>query len=135
MTVAARRSNKLGLPVLLALTVAPALVVGVGLWLLADLVPQCSPDVRQSIASPDGATTLVTFGLDCGDGSSNTQAAIHPAGAAFSSETAQTFFSAEGEHDIAARWDGKGNIEITLPRDAEINRKVDTVAGISVVYR
>lgn len=134
--MSARRTNKLGLPALLALTAAPALVVGAGLWFLADLVPQCTPDVRESILSPDGATTLVVFGLECGATTgSNTQAAIHPASEPFSSDTAQTFFSADGVHDLGARWDADGNIEINLPQDAAINRQVDEVAGHAVIYR
>lgn len=134
--MATRRSNKLGLPTLLALTAAPALVVGAGLWFLADLVPQCTPDMRNSIISPDGATKLVIFGLDC-DASTgpNTQAAIHPAAEPFSSETAQTFFSAGGKHDLAARWDAGGNIEITVPESAAIYRQAEEVAGLTVLYR
>src|SRR5690606_17257767 len=106
----------LGLPALLALAAAPALVVGAGLWFLADLVPQCTPQMNDNIVSPDGATMLVTFGLDCGPATgSNTQAAIHPSSETFSSETAQTFCSVEGVHDLAARWNANGNIEVDVP--------------------
>jgi len=130
-----RRTNRLGVPVLLALTAGPALILGAALWFLADLVPQCTTQVRSSAVSPDSATTLVTFSLDCGSGPENIQAAIHTSAEPFSPDTAQTFFSAEGTQDIAARWHADGAIEIRLPESASINRQADEVAGIAVTYR
>jgi hypothetical protein len=134
--VSPRRSNRLGLPVLIALTVAPALVIGAGLWFLADMVPQCTPDMRQSIASPDGTRTLVVFGLDCGTTTGfNTQAAIHPSSETFNAETAETFYSAQGRFDPQVRWTGPAAIEITTPPETEIYRQEKTIGPVTVAYR
>lgn len=129
--------NKLRLPALVALTMGPALAVGLGLWVLAELVPECRTDVRESLTSPDGATTLVVLGLDCGaaTGSNNTQAAVHMSDEPFSQETAEVFFSADGVHALAPRWTAAGAIEITEPAGATIHRRLETVSGIPVGYR
>ncbi|WP_152664505.1 hypothetical protein [Devosia geojensis] len=120
---------------LIALTTGPALVVGTGLWLLADLMPQCAPEVHESVTSPDGTATLAVFSLDCGaaDGS-NTQAAVHSAAEPFSQENAQVFFVAEGTHDLSPRWREDGSIVIDAPAGAAITRQLDRVGSSAVVY-
>ncbi|GLQ52870.1 hypothetical protein [Devosia nitrariae] len=128
--------SKLRLPALIALTTGPALVVGVGLWVLTELVPECRPDVRENLTSPDGAVTLVVFGLDCGATiGSNTQAAVHMSDELFSQETAQVFFAADGAHDLAPRWTAAGEIEITEPAGATVHRRLETIDEIPVTYR
>lgn len=128
--------NKLRLSTLVALTTGPALVVGVGLWTLAELVPECRPDVRESMPSPDGAVTLVVFGLDCGATTGvNTQAAIHTSDEPFSRERAQVFFAADGVHALAPRWTEAGAIEIAEPAGVTVHRRLETVAEIPVSYR
>lgn len=129
--------NKLRLPALIALTMGPALVIGIGLWMLAEFVPQCRPDVRESLVSPDGELTLVVFGLDCGatTGSNNTQAAVHMSDELFSQETGEVFFAADGVHDLNPRWTGAGAIEITEPAGVTVHRRLERVADIPVTYR
>jgi hypothetical protein len=128
-------ANKLRLPALIALTTGPALVVGIGLWVLTELVPECQPDMRESLPSPDGAVTLVVFGLDCGGTTgSNTQAAVHMSDEPFSQETAQVFFAADGVHDLVPRWTSGGAMEITEPAGITVHRRLETVSGISVTY-
>lgn len=128
--------NKLRLPALIALTMGPALVVGIGLWVLAELVPECQPDVRASLISPDGAVALVVFGLDCGATTgSNTQAAVHTSDEPFSQETAEVFFAADGVHDLAPRWTAARAIEITEPAGVTVHRRLETISGIPVAYR
>jgi hypothetical protein len=128
--------NKLGLPALIALTTGPALVVGIGLWVLTELVPDCRPDIRESLISPDGAVTLVVFGLDCGaaTGSNNTQAAVHMSDEPFSQETGEVFFAADGVHDLNPRWTATGAIEITEPAGVTVDRRLEIVSGIAVAY-
>jgi len=127
--------RKLPLALLIALTTGPALVVGAGLWLLADLVPECVPDLRESVTSPDGTTILAVFGLDCGGATAgpNTQAAIHPATEPFSQENAQVFFAADGTHQLSPRW-REGGIVIDAPEGAAITRQLDRVGSFPVVY-
>lgn len=128
--------NKLRLPALIALTMGPALVVGIGLWVSAELVPECRPDIRESLTSPDGAVTLVVFGLECGatTGSSNTQAAVHMSDEPFSRETGEVFFAADGVHDLNPRWTSARAIEITEPAGVTVHRRLEIVSGISVAY-
>ena len=129
------RGRKLSLPLLVALTTGPALVVGAGLWLLADLVPQCVPEVRESVTSPDGTATLAVFGLACGTATadSNTQAAVHPAAEPFSTDNAEVFFAADGTHQLSPRW-REGGIVIDAPEGAAITRRLDRVGSFPVAY-
>ena len=39
-----------------------------------------------------------------------------------------------GAHDLDPRWDGFGNLELTLPANAEISRQ-DEPAGVTIIYR
>jgi hypothetical protein len=126
--------RKFSLPLLVALTIGPALIVGAGLWLLADFVPQCTPDLREDVTSPDGAATLAVFGLDCGaQTGTNTQAAIHPAAEPFSPDNAEVFFAADGTHELSPRW-REGTIMIDAPEGATITRQLDRVGSFPVAY-
>jgi len=115
---------------LLALAVVPGLLVGAVLWFLVGLVPECANSVTQTLASPDGSRQLVVFSGACG---ANTEAAILPVGQALADDAAG-FLSIEGTHGLDPRWDGFGNLELTLPPDAEIHRQ-DDPAGVTVIYR
>ena len=123
------------LPLFAALTAGPALIVGAGLWWLGSSAPTCALDIQQSLVSPDGRFDLVIFSRNCGDSTDpNTQAALIPAGSDLP-EDAASFASIGTQADLAPRWDGFGNIELTLPSDAEIYRQDDAVAGVTVIYR
>ena len=61
------KSTKMPLPVLLALTGGPALMIGVTLWFVNDLVPACTVTETARLTSPDAQFDLVTFSRDCGD--------------------------------------------------------------------
>jgi len=125
---------RMPVPVLLALTIGPALMIGTTLWVVNDLVPACSVVEATRATSPDDQFDLVTFSRDCGDTPPNIQAALVPPTEAIPYDAA-SFVSAEGATDLAARWGSDGNIEITLPQGAEVLRRDDNVAGISVTYR
>lgn len=127
--------NRLSLPLLIGLTAGPALIVGAGLWLLADLMPGCDADIRESVNAPDGAMALTVFGLDCGATTGfNTQAAIHPAADPFTASEALTFFAADGLHALHPEWTAEG-IALTLPADDQVLRRADSVGGVPVRYR
>ena len=64
----------------------------------------------------------------------NTQGALIPMGEDLPGDAA-SFVSVGAAADLAPRWDGFGNIELTLPAGAEVYRQDETVAGISVIYR
>jgi hypothetical protein len=117
------------------LTFLPTALVGGVLWYFASQIPGCTISETERLASPDSAYDLVTFSRDCGDTTGpNSQAVLIPAGDIVP-EDATSFASVGAIADLAPRWDGFGNIELTLPEGAEIYRNDDTVAGIPVIYR
>ena len=128
------KSTKMPLPVLLALTGGPALMIGMTLWFVNDLVPACTVTETARLASPDAQFDLVTFSRDCGNTPPNIQVALVPPGEDVPFDAA-SFVSVAASVDLAPRWDAYGNIEITLPSGADILRRDDSVAGISVIYR
>ena len=108
---------------------------GCGLWYLSSFAPTCSTDIAQRLTAPDGQFDLVVFSRDCGASTGpNTQAALIPAGDQLPDD-ATSFVSVGLATDFAPRWDGFGNIELTVPADAETYRRDETVAGIAVIYR
>ena len=128
------RSAKMPLPVLLALTVGPALIIGMTLWFVTGLVPECIIAEQERLTAPSGEFDLVTFSRACGDTEPNMQAALVPAGEEVAFDAA-SFVSIGAEADLDPRWDGYGNIELTVPADATIYRQDDAVAGVTVIYR
>jgi hypothetical protein len=119
---------------LIALTVGPAIAIGMTLWLVNDMIPECMVSEHQRLTAPDSQFDLVTFSRVCGPTEPNIQAALVPPGEAVPFDAA-SFVSLGAETDLQARWDAYGNIELTLPQDAEIYRQDESVAGISVIYR
>jgi hypothetical protein len=129
------RRNRSSLPLFIALTAGPALIVGAGLWYFAGTLPSCEIVLAERLTSPDARFDLVTFSRACGASvGPNTQAALVPAGDAVP-EDATSFLSIGANADLGPRWDGFGNIELSVPPNVEIYRNDDTVAGISVIYR
>lgn len=121
--------------VLVALTAGPALAVGMTLWFVASLFPECVVTENQRMTAPDNQFDLVTFSRNCGaTTTANMQAALVPPGEAVPFDAA-SFVSVGADADMRPRWDGSGNIELTLPEGAEIYRQDETVAGVSVIYR
>lgn len=128
-------AQKLPLSLFLLLTVLPATLVGGVLWYFSGEAPACSLAISDRLTAPDGQFDLVVFSRQCGDGTGpNTQAALIPAGDDLP-EDATSFASIGVAADLAPRWDGFGNVELTLPAAAQIYRKDETVAGIAVIYR
>jgi hypothetical protein len=125
---------KMPVPVLLMLTLGPAAMIGATLWIVNDIVPACSITEGQRVPAPDARYDLVTFTRTCGDTPANMQAAVVPLGEEVPYDAA-SFVSVMAEVDLEPRWRDSGTIEITLPRNAEILRQDDTVAGMGVVYR
>jgi hypothetical protein len=125
---------KMPVPVLLALTLGPAAVIGATLWIVSDMVPTCSITEFQRMPAPDGQFDLVTFTRTCGDTPENMQAAVVPLREMVPYDAA-SFVSVLAAADLEPRWSDAGTIEITLPDNAEILRQDGTVAGIDVVYR
>ena len=127
--------QKFPLRLFLLLTALPALLVGSVLWYLSSLVPACNLAISNRMTAPDGRFDLVIFSRDCGTATGpNSQAALIPAGDDLP-EDATSFVSIGAIVDLAPRWDGFGNIELTIPEDAEVYRQDDEVAGIAVIYR
>lgn len=118
----------------IALTALPAMLIGGTLWLVSGLVPVCTTDIVERLTAPDNRYDLVVFSRQCGETGANVQAALIPAGEDLP-EDAASFVSVGGATALAARWDGFGNIEVTLPPEADIYRQDDTVAEIAVIYR
>lgn len=128
-------TNTFPLRLFLLLTAVPAVLVGGGLWYLAGLLPSCGATEQARLIAPDERFDLVVFSRSCGaDTGPNTQAVLLPAGDAIPDD-ASSFLSIGAEADLAPRWDGFGNIELTIPPGAKIYRQDDTVAGIAVIYR
>lgn len=125
---------KMPSPVLIALTVMPAIAIGATLWIVGDLVPACEIDEHQRLTSPDNQFDLVTFSRVCGETPPNTQAALVPPGEEIPFDAA-SFYSVGANADLAPRWLAYDSIEITGPEDAEIFRNDPAVAGITVTYR
>ncbi len=120
--------------ILIALTVGPAIAIGMTLWLVNDMIPECVVTEHQRITAPDNQFDLVTFSRACGPTEPNIQAALVPPGEQVPFDAA-SFVSVGSEADLQPRWDGYGNIELILPEGAEIYRQDDAVAGIGVIYR
>lgn len=128
-------TNKFPLRTFLLLTAVPALIVGATLWYLSGLLPSCTVNEQARLASPNAQFDLVVFSRDCGTTTgANTQGALIPLSEAIPDDAA-SFVSVGAAADLAPRWDGFGNIELTLPAGAEVYRQDTTVAGISVIYR
>lgn len=135
MDVLVAITNKFRFRNLVLFTTLPALLVGALLWLTAGFLPSCSTIETLRLTAPDGAFDLVVFSRTCGpDTGPNTQAALIPAGDSLP-EDAASFVSIGADADLAPRWDGFGNIELSVPGTAKIYRQDDSVAGIAVVYR
>lgn len=126
--------SRMPVPVLLALTAGPALMIGVTLWFVNDMVPACTVTETKRLTSPDNQFDLVTFSRDCGNTPANIQAALVPTAEEVPFDAA-SFVSVATAVDLAPRWDAFGNIEITLPEGEDVLRRDETVAGISVIYR
>lgn len=126
--------TKMPVPILLALTIGPALMIGSTLWVVNDLVPACTITEAQRLTSPDDQFDLVTFSRSCGDTPANVQAALVPPGEAVPFDAA-SFVSVAAAADLAPAWNADGSIGITLPKDAEILRQDPNVAGIAISYR
>jgi hypothetical protein len=120
-------------PVLLALTVGPALMIGATLWIAGGLVPACTVTETSRLTSPDSQFDLVTFSRDCGDTPPNMQAALVPPAEEIPFDAA-SFVSVAASADLRPRWTEAGQIEITLPDGAEVLRQDENVAGIPVTY-
>ena len=120
--------------ILLALTLGPALAIGMTLWFVNDLMPECVVTERQRVTAPDGEFDLVTFSRACGPTEPNIQAVLAPPGEEVPFDAA-SFLSIGAEADLQPRWDGYGNVELTLPQGAEILRQDPSVAGVEVIYR
>jgi len=118
----------------MVLTLGPALAIGMTLWLVNDLIPECVVTERQRLASPDNEFDLVVFSRACGATEPNSQAALVPPGEEIAFDAA-SFASIGTDADLQPRWDGYGNVELTLPEGAEIYRQDESVAGVSVIYR
>lgn len=130
------KSQKFPFALFLLLTAGPTLIIGAGLWYLSSLVPECEIAIADRLTAPSGEFDLVTFSRNCGATTGpNTQAALIPAGDDLPFDATSFASVAVADADLAARWDGFGNIELTLPQGAEIYRSDDNVAGISVIYR
>ncbi|WP_193335030.1 hypothetical protein [Devosia beringensis] len=128
-------TGKFRLRNLLVLTTLPALAIGGLLWAVAGLLPSCGATENARVTAPDQRFDLVVFSRSCGpDSGPNTQAALLPVGDPVP-EDATSFVSIGADADLAPRWDGFGNIEITIPPGAEIYRQDDAVAGVAVIYR
>lgn len=128
------RSPKMPLPVLLALTIGPALAIGATLWVVNDLVPACTVAEQARVSGPHHEFDLVVFSRDCGDRTGpNTQAALIPFGDPLPDDAA-AFLQIAAKADVHPGWSADGEIEITLPPDTEIARRDETVAGIDVIY-
>ncbi len=126
---------KLGFRTLIVLTTLPALVIGGLLWAVTGLLPSCTTQVQARLTSPDKAYDLLVFSRSCGlDSAPNIQAALIPAGEDLPPD-AVSFVSIGAASDLAPRWDGLGNIELTIPGGAQVYRQDDTVAGIAIIYR
>ena len=126
--------TKMPFPVLMALTLGPALAIGTTLWVVSDMVPTCSLTEAQRLPSPDDVFDLVTYARTCGDTPDNMQASIVPLGEQVPYDAA-SFVSVLAAVDLEPRWLDAAHVEITLPSDAEILRQDHTVAGITVIYR
>lgn len=122
------------LAILLALTVGPAIAIGTTLWFVNDLVPECVLTEASRQTAPDGQYDLVTFSRACGETAPNIQAALVPPGEAVPFDAA-SFLSIAADADLAPRWTTDGEVELTLPANAEILRQDRTVAGVAVIYR
>ncbi len=120
--------------VLLALTLGPALAIGMTLWIVNDIIPECMVTEHQRVTAPDDQFDLVVFSRECGPTPPNTQAALVPPGEAVPFDAA-SFFSIPAAADLAASWGGDGSIEIDAPEDVEALRRDATVAGVTVIYR
>ena len=128
-------TGKFGFRTLIILTTLPALAVGGLLWALTGLLPSCSTTEHARLTAPDRAYDLVVFSRSCGpDTGHNTQAALLPVGDDVP-EDAASFVSIAADADLAPRWDGFGNIELTIPGGTKIYRQDETVAGVAVIYR
>jgi hypothetical protein len=128
-------ANRFPLRTFVLLTALPAALVGGGLWYLSALLPDCTIREQERLVSPDGHFDLVVFSRDCGTSTGpNTQAALIPAGDIVP-EDAAGFASFGVTADLAPRWDGYGNIELTAPAGVTIYRRDEMVAGVSVIYR
>lgn len=129
------RRNRSSLPLFIALTAGPALIVGAGLWYFAGTLPSCQIVLAERLTSPDARFDLVTFSRECGASvGPNTQAALVPVGNAVPDD-ATSFLSIGATADLSPRWDAFGNIELSVPSDVDVYRNDDSVAGITVIYR
>jgi hypothetical protein len=120
--------------VLAALTLGPALAIGMTLWFVNDLLPECVVNEQQRITAPDQQFDLVVFSRECGPTPANTQAALVPPGEPVPFDAA-SFFSIPAAADLAARWNDQGQIELDVPDDVDALRQDDVVAGVTVIYR
>lgn len=127
--------RKLPLPVLLTLTILPALMIGATFWVLADLIPGCSITEMQRQTAPDQQFDLVVFSRTCGeDTENNRQAVLVPMGEAVPDDAA-SFFAAATSDNPTGQWIDKSTVALTVPPGADIRRQDTTVAGIAVSYR
>jgi hypothetical protein len=84
---------------LIAIAVVPVALVGIALWWVTGLVPECSNTPQLSLDSPDATRSLVVFTRACGAGSLNTQAVITPVDGTLEGD-AIGFLALEGHHIV-----------------------------------
>ncbi|QQR39975.1 hypothetical protein [Devosia rhizoryzae] len=123
------------MPVLLILTVGPAVLIGATLWMANSLVPACTITEIERLPAPDGQFDLVTFSRECGTTTApNSQAALVPPGEEVPYDAA-AFFSTDATAALDPRWTGDGVIELAIPPRATVFRQDNAVAGVAVRYR
>ena len=118
---------------LIAITVIPVALIGVLLWWVTGLVPECSNTVLSTLESPDAGKALVVFARDCGGAGLNTQAVIMPPGGTLEGD-ATGFLAVEGRQALDARWDAYGNLEVIIPPGASVVQQQDEAGGVAIIY-
>lgn len=125
--------RKIPMPVILALTLLPATMIGATLWIVGGLVPACTIEEKARLTSPDQRYDLVVFSRSCGDTSANTQAALVPPQEEVPFDAA-SFYSIAAAAELKPAWVSATALELTAPADFEPLRADPMVAGVSVTY-
>lgn len=105
---------------------------------LEDMIARdfCGVNVRRIVPSPTGSSSLVTFEVGCGATTPvSSQISLIPNGASFSRESYPPFFSIKGVHDLAPQWVNADSVQVSVPTNAEIFRKLPRVNGVVIGYR
>lgn len=112
------------------------LLSGYGIYTFyRELSDLCDLEKNASFLSPDGRNIAVDFEINCGATTGrNTQLSISPANSSFDPHMQKPVLILNNAYQLRVHWIDSNTLSVTIPRGADIFKKMDESSGISIKY-